>query len=219
MLDSMPRTATAIAVTDTELLVLDREDLILLFSKRPDAALHMMASMGAATHKADQLLRTRVSKNLNEEVEEKATVVEKVSDAVAEFSGSAWFFLLNFTWFGSWILINTAGITGFDPYPFGLLTMIVSLEAIFLSILVMISQNRQAAKDRVRGDIEYEVNVKAELQIQHLLEKVDQIRDDQLDRFAKIEKAMGISKPTGNVPAAAAAASNSAATPPTTTTK
>ncbi len=223
MLDSKPRTATAIALHDTELLELDRDDLILLFKKQPEAALHMMAAMGEMTRKADALLRTRVSKNLNEEIEDKATLVERVADRVAAFSGSILFFGMNFVWFASWIIGNVIGITHFDPYPFGLLTMIVSLQAIFLSILVMISQNRQAAKDRVRSDIEYEVNVKAELEVAHLHEKTDQIRDDLLDRFARIEKALGIGgRATGSLPAVAAAAAVTAApaaTPPTTTPK
>ena len=212
MLDSKPRTATAIALHDTELLELDRDDLILLFKKQPEAALHMMAAMGEMTRKADALLRTRVSKNLNEEIEDKATMVERVADKVAAFSGSILFFGINFLWFASWIFGNVVGITHFDPYPFGLLTMIVSLQAIFLSILVMISQNRQAAKDRVRSDIEYEVNVKAELEVAHLHEKTDQIRDDLLDRFTRIEKALGIGgRATGNLPAVAAAAAVTAA--------
>ena len=212
MLDSKPRTATAIALHDTELLELDRDDLILLFKKQPEAALHMMAAMGEMTRKADALLRTRVSKNLNEEIEDKATLVERVADRVAAFSGSILFFGMNFVWFASWIIGNVIGITHFDPYPFGLLTMIVSLQAIFLSILVMISQNRQAAKDRVRSDIEYEVNVKAELEVAHLHEKTDQIRDDLLDRFARIEKALGIGgRATGSLPAVAAAAAVTAA--------
>jgi len=215
MLDSKPRTATAIALHETELLELDRDDLILLFKKQPEAALHMMAAMGEMTRKADALLRTRVSKNLNEEIEDKATMVERVTDKVAAFSGSILFFGINFLWFASWIFGNVVGITRFDPYPFGLLTMIVSLQAIFLSILVMISQNRQAAKDRVRSDIEYEVNVKAELEVAHLHEKTDQIRDDLLDRFTRIEKALGIgARATGNLPAVAAAAAVTAAVSP-----
>jgi uncharacterized membrane protein len=91
-----------------------------------------------------------------------------------------------------WILVNTydVGITQFDPYPFGLLTMIVSLEAIFLSIFVLISQNRQAEKDRVRSNIDYEVNVKAELEVAHLHEKTDRLQQKMLEEFAKLRKSM-----------------------------
>jgi uncharacterized membrane protein len=190
LLDSGPRTATAVALTEAELLVLDRGDLLLLFQKRPDAALHMLAAMGAMTRKADELLRTRVSRNVNEEMEEHSTALQRVADWIAWFSGSMPFLIINGVWFGIWILLNTVplGFSRFDPYPFGLLTMIVSLEAIFLSCFVLVSQNRQAEKDRVRADIEYEVNVKAEMEVAHLHEKTDRIYENMLARFARIEK-------------------------------
>jgi len=192
LLDSGPRTATAIALTDTELLVLDRDDLLLLFQKRPDAALHMLAAMSAMTRKADELLRTRVSRNVNEEMEEHTTPLQRIADWIAWFSGSMPFLIINGAWFVIWIALNTLplGVPKFDQYPFGLLTMIVSLEAIFLSCFVLVSQNRQAEKDRVRSDIEYEVNIKAEMEVAHLHEKTDRIYENMLARFARMEKLM-----------------------------
>jgi CRP/FNR family cyclic AMP-dependent transcriptional regulator len=192
LLDSGPRTATAIALNDTELLVLDRDDLLLLFQKRPDAALNMLAAMSTMTRKADELLRTRVARNVNEEMEEHSTPLQRVADWIAWFSGSMPFLMINAGWFIIWITLNTAhtGVPQFDPYPFGLLTMIVSLEAIFLSCFVLVSQNRQAEKDRVRSDIEYEVNIKAELEVTHLHEKTDRIYENMLARFARLEKLM-----------------------------
>jgi uncharacterized membrane protein len=193
MLDSGPRTATAIALTDAELLVLDRDDLLLLFQKRPDAALHMLAAMSGMTRKADELLRTRVARNVNEEMAPPSSTLEKVADLIAWFSGSMPFLIINGAWFIIWIVLNTLVLRGalaFDPYPFGLLTMIVSLEAIFLSCFVLVSQNRQAEKDRVRADIEYEVNIKAELEVAHLHEKTDRIYERMLERFARLEKAI-----------------------------
>ena len=199
LLDAGPRTATAIALTDTELLVLDRDDLLLLFQKNPDAALHMLAAISGMTRKADELLRTRVSRNVNEEVEVHSTPLQKAADWIAWFSGSMPFLLINFVWFVTWIALNTlilpvdpaTGERGFDPFPFGLLTMIVSLEAIFLSCFVLISQNRQSEKDRVRSDIEYEVNIKAEMEVAHLHEKTDRLYEDMLARFARLEKSLG----------------------------
>ena len=188
LLDSGPRTATAVALADAELLVLDRDDLLLLFQKRPDAALHILAAMSGMTRKADELLRTRVSRNVNEEMDVHSTPLQRVADGIAWFSGSLMFLIINGIWFTSWIALNTLSPGTFDPYPFGLLTMIVSLEAIFLSCFVLISQNRQGEKDRVRSDIEYEVNIKAELEIAHLHEKTDRIHESMLDRFAKLEK-------------------------------
>ncbi|HKR59180.1 MAG TPA: DUF1003 domain-containing protein [Pyrinomonadaceae bacterium] len=191
MLDSGPRTATALALTDAELLVLDREDLLLLFQKRPDAALHMLAAMSRMTRKADELLRTRVARNVNEEVPAPTSLLEKIADVIAWFSGSMPFLILNGAWFIIWIGLNVLpGFEPFDPFPFGLLTMIVSLEAIFLSCFVLVSQNRQAEKDRVRSDIEYEVNIKAELEIAHLHEKTDRIYERMLERFALLERTL-----------------------------
>jgi CRP/FNR family transcriptional regulator, cyclic AMP receptor protein len=192
MLGERPRSATAMTLTDTELLLLDRGDLLLLFQKQPDAALNMLAAMSTMLRKVDRLLQTRVSRNVNEEMEEKLPTLQLIADWIAWFSGSMMFLIINGLWFVIWIGINTLplGMDQFDPFPFGLLTMIVSLEAIFLSCFVLISQNRQAAKDKIRADIEYDVNIKAELEIAHLHEKVDHIHEQMLERFSEVERAL-----------------------------
>ncbi len=203
LLDGGPRTATATARVETELLVLTRDNLRALFQKKPEAAMHMLAAMGSMTRKADELLQRRVSRNVNDEVEEqRLSPVVRFADFLAWFSGSMPFLLLHTLWFIVWIALNTlilpknaAGERGFDPFPFGLLTMIVSLEAIFLSCFVLISANRQAEKDKVRSDIEYEVNIKAELEVAHLHEKTDQIYQVVLDRFDKMDKRMARMEP------------------------
>lgn len=195
LLDAGARTASAVALTDTELIELDRDDLLLLFQRKPDAALSMLAAMGRMTRKADELLRARVSRNVNEEVEERLTVVQRVADWLAWFSGSIPFLVLHAIWFGAWILLNTGivnipGLSGFDPFPFGLLTMIVSLEAIFLATFVLISQNRQVEKDKVRSDIEYDINIKAEMEVGELHQKVDHIHAEMMRRFVALEKTL-----------------------------
>lgn len=192
MLDHGARTATALALTDCELLELDRDDLLLVFRKSPEAAMGMLAAMGHMTRKADALLRTRVSRNANEEAEEQRGLVLRIADWVSWFSGSMQFLAIHALWFVAWILLNTGelGVKAFDPFPYGLLTMIVSLEAIFLSCIVLISQNRQAEKDRVRSDIEYEVNVKAELEVAHLHEKTDQIYAEMHEHFARLHRKL-----------------------------
>lgn len=204
LLDAGPRSATAKAKEDSELLVLDRDHLLFLIRKRPEAALKMLAGVGAMTRKADELLRTRVARNANEVIEIRSTTLTRAADLIAEFSGSMPFLIINAIWFFTWITINTLpmGIHQFDPFPFGLLTMIVSLEAIFLSCFVLISQNRQAEKDHLRSDIEYDVNIKAELEIQHLHEKNDRMNENLLARLNKLEKMLasraGQSNPTVN---------------------
>jgi CRP/FNR family cyclic AMP-dependent transcriptional regulator len=198
LLDDEPRSATAVALAPTSLLVLDRGDLSLLFRRKPDAALAMLAALSSMTRKADRLLQTRVSRNANEETAESLGILQKIADGLAWFSGSMPFLISHTVWFALWISLNTFilpknpdGTRGFDPFPFGLLTMIVSLEAIFLACFVLISQNRQAQKDKVRADIEYEVNIKAELEVAHLHEKTDRLQETMLARFARLERALG----------------------------
>ena len=194
MLDYGPRTATAVALQDSDVLVLDREDLLLLFQKNPEAALHMLAALSSLTRKADELLRTRVSKNVNEEMEmQRLNVLDRISDWLAWFSGSMPFLISHSVWFIVWITLNTMilGDRAFDPFPFGLLTMIVSLEAIFLACFVLISQNRQAQKDKVRADVEYEVNIKAELEVAHLHEKTDRIYEQLMAGLVRLENRLG----------------------------
>lgn len=196
LLEDKPRSATAVAESDAELIELQRDHLLMVFRKNPESALRMLGAMGHMTRKADDLLRTRVARNVNEEVAEQLTIVQRVSDWLAWFSGSVQFLVIHVLWFVVWVSLNTFLPYHFDPFPFGLLTMIVSLEAIFLSCFVLISQNRQVEKDRVRGDIEYDVNIKAELEVAHLHEKMDQTYADMLARFARLEKMLGASQVT-----------------------
>jgi len=208
LLDGGSRTASATANEPSNLLVLDREDLQQLFRKRPDAALDMLAAMGRMTRKANALLRERVAKNVNEEVsEERGSHVLRVADWVANFSGSITFLVLHVGIFTAWILLNIGVLPfgDFDPFPFGLLTMAVSLEAIILSTLLLFSSNRQTARDRIRSDIEYEINLKAELEVAHLHEKTDRIYEEMLDRFARLEKALLGSPRAASAPRSAAA--------------
>lgn len=189
LLDGGARTASAVALEQSDLMVLNREDLLAFLRRHPEAALTMLTTMGQRIRSADEMLRRRVARNINLEMEIRSTELEKGADVIADFSGSVPFLGLNAIWFLAWIGWNTApGIHHFDPYPFGFLTMVVSLEAIFLAIMVLISQNRQAAKDRLRADIEYEVNLKAELEVGHLHEKVDFLTEELLARMPRSER-------------------------------
>jgi CRP/FNR family transcriptional regulator, cyclic AMP receptor protein len=196
LLDGGSRTASAEAVEATNLLVLDRADLQELFRKRPDAALDMLSVVGNMTRKANALLRERVARNVNDELEiDRGGIVLRVADWVANFSGSITFLVMHLGIFSAWIITNLGLLPfgDFDAFPFGLLTMSVSLEAIILSTLLLFSSNRQTARDRVRSDVEYEINLKAELEVAHLHEKTDRIYEDMLDRFARLEKALAVS--------------------------
>lgn len=192
LLDNGPRTASVIVTKDVEALRIDREDLTHVLKRHPEAALEMLTAMGRRMRVAAELLRHTASRNVNQAIEDRRTAVQKAADWIASFSGSIPFLLLHCAFFAAWIVVNVGWVPAlevFDPYPFGLLTMAVSLEAIILSVFVLLSQNRQVAKDRVRGDVEYEVNLKAELEIAHLHEKMDRLTADVLSRLGRIERA------------------------------
>jgi CRP/FNR family cyclic AMP-dependent transcriptional regulator len=198
LLDLGPRTATAKAVSDLEAVVVDRGDLDELLKVRPDSAQMFLTAMGKRLRETARLLRGSASRNVNEEEEDRRTSVMKVADWISEFSGSLPFLFLHCGIFFVWIALNVgplgrSSIGGFDPFPFGLLTMVVSLEAIILSVFVLLSQNRQVARDRVRNDIEYQVNLRAELEVSHLHEKLDQMNADLLAHLATLERAVGAS--------------------------
>jgi uncharacterized membrane protein len=190
LLDAGSRTATAVTLSPTELIEIGRDHLLGLVKREPEAALSLLGGMAAMTRRADEVLRTRVSRNVNQEMAGVSTPLQRFADLMARFSGSILFLVIHGAWFVAWIGINTLGLglPRFDPFPFGLLTMIVSLEAIFLSCLVLISQNRQAEKDRVRSDVEYDVNVKAELGVAQLHQKADRIYEQMMARFHRLEK-------------------------------
>ena len=193
LLDGGPRTTAALVKEDAEMLEVDRGDLDEFFRLRPAAALDLLAATGRRLRETANLLARTASRDINDEMEDRRTGVMKVADWISEFSGSIPFLLIHIVLFFLWIILNVRplGATrlgGFDPFPFGLLTMVVSLEAIILSVFVLLSQNRQVARDRVRNDIEYAVNLKAELEIAHMHEKVDQMNAGILARLDAIQR-------------------------------
>jgi uncharacterized membrane protein len=200
MLDNGPRTASVVAVKDTTALRLERSHLEKFLELRPQAAMDLLAAMARRQRSNVERLRHTATRNVNEESEDKRTFIQKSADAIAEFSGSIPFLIIHVVGFGLWIAVNWIPIPGFkpfDPYPFGFLTLAVSLEAIFLSVFVLLSQNRQAAKDRIHADIEYDINLKAELEIAHLHEKIDRLTGDVLGRLERIHKILPKDAQTG----------------------
>ena len=187
-LDGGTRSATAVVTEDVEALLMDRDDLTLFLKRHPAAAVDLLTALGRRLRKTSEILRHTATRNVNEETEDKRTVVQKVADWIAEFSGSIPFLVLHAILFAVWIGWNTQvpERLRFDPYPFNFLTMCVSLEAIFLSVFVLLSQNRQAAKDHVRADVEYEVNLRAELEVAHLHEKIDRLSSEVLTQLNRL---------------------------------
>jgi CRP/FNR family cyclic AMP-dependent transcriptional regulator len=194
-LDGGARSASVVVTEDLEALAVDRDDLNHLFRTHPEAGLDIIAAMGKRLRRSVELLRHTASRNVNAEVEDRRTNVERAADWIAAFSGSITFLMLHVVFFAVWILLNVNWLPGwrppmFDPFPFGLLTMVVSLEAIILSVFVLLSQSRQATKDRIRGDIEYEVNLKAELEVAQLHEKIDRLHAEALGRLDELRRGL-----------------------------
>jgi uncharacterized membrane protein len=177
-----------------EALVLDRGDLDEFLRLQPAASMGLLAAAGRRLRATNKLLRNTASRDINEETEDLRTTVMKIADWISEFSGSLPFLFLHLIAFFVWIVLNVgplgrSAIGGFDPLPFGLLTMVVSLEAIILSVFVLLSQNRQVARDRVRNDIEYRVNLRAELEVAQLHVKLDELHERLLGRLDELQKS------------------------------
>jgi CRP/FNR family transcriptional regulator, cyclic AMP receptor protein len=177
MLTGEPRSVRARAIGRVTTLVLDREPFFAFLEQHPKTTIKVLMTLGHRLHRTDQLLRQTVSRNVNDLADDQLTLGQRVADTIAEFSGSIAFLVINGIFFAFWLLWNQPWIPAdhFDPFPFGLLTMIVSLEAIFLSIFLLVSQNRQAAKDRLAATIDHQVNLKAELEIGLLLRRLDDL--------------------------------------------
>jgi CRP/FNR family transcriptional regulator, cyclic AMP receptor protein len=190
LLDEGPRTATARAKTAVTAIEVDRGDLDELFRLQPASAMDLLAATGRRLRHNAMLIRNAATRNVNEELVDSRSVVMKMADWIAEFSGSLPFLFIHIGIFAIWILLNVKlfPFGNFDPFPFGFLTLVVSLEAIILSVFVLLSQNRQVARDKVQGDIEYDVNLKSEMQIAHMHEKVDGIYAELTKRLERIEK-------------------------------
>jgi uncharacterized membrane protein len=194
MLDQTPHQTNATALEDTTCLKIDRDDILVLLRQKPHAGLDMLAVLGRQFHAAQQLVRTRAMRNPNEMIESTATFGERLADGVAGFGGS-WTFMITFTA----VLIVYTGInfvlgrSAWDPYPFILLNLFLSMLAAVQAPVIMMSQNRQDTKDRLRGELDYEVNRRAESEIQGLARKLNFIQDkiSDIDDLLR-EQAAGV---------------------------
>lgn len=190
ILEDQPRSASARAVTDVELIVLYRDALIKVINERPQVALQMLRMLSSRLRTTSVLVQERVVVNANEAIANKHALGDKISDFFINKAGNVVFVLISLVWFVVWIGLNLRlfpNVDPFDPFPFGLLTMIVSLEMVFLSLFILIKQSRQAADDKVRNDVEYEVNVRSEMGIRSLTQHVDLLEQRILQRLDRLE--------------------------------
>jgi len=174
MLEQTPHQTDAVALEATVCIEVDRNDIMVLLQRKPHAGMDMLSVLGRQLHATQQLVRTRAARNPNEMIEEKATVGEHIADAVAGFGGS-WTFIISFLMILCvYTAINLALRTSaWDPYPFILLNLFLSMLAALQAPVIMMSQNRQDTKDRLRGELDYEVNRRAEAEIQEVARKLN----------------------------------------------
>jgi len=178
MLDGTPHQTNATALEETTCVEVDRSDIAILLQRKPHAGMDMLSVLGRQFHAAQQLVRVRAGRNANEVIEEEATRGERIADRVAGFGGS-WTFILSFLMV--LVIYTTINVAlqdkAWDRYPFILLNLFLSMLAAVQAPIIMMSQNRQDTKDRLRSQLDYDVNRRAESEIQGLSRKLNQIVD------------------------------------------
>jgi CRP/FNR family cyclic AMP-dependent transcriptional regulator len=178
MLEQTPHQTEADAVEPSTCVEVDRNDIFVLLQRKPHAGMDMLAVLGRQFHGAQQLVRVRANRHPNEIIEEQATLGERLADSVASFGGS-WVFITIFAvTLSVYTLINVRlGRSAWDPYPFILLNLFLSMLAAIQAPVIMMSQNRQDKKDRLRGELDYDVNRRAHGEIQGLAHKLNLLGD------------------------------------------
>ncbi len=190
MLEQTPHQTNATAVEETVCIELDRNDIAVLLERKPLAGMDMLTVLGKQFHASQQLVRLRATRNPNEVIEKDATFGERIADMVAGFGGS-WTFIISFLV----VLLGYAatsiimGKKSWDPYPFILLNLFLSMLAAIQAPVIMMSQNRQDTKDRLRGELDYDVNRRAESEIQGLARKLNALDDKIADIHGHLHSA------------------------------
>src|SRR5580693_7517769 len=186
MLEQTPHETNAVALEDTICLEVDRRDIAVLLERKPLAGMDMLTVLGRQFHASQQLVRLRASRNPNEVIEADMTFGERIADAVAGFGGS-WTFIISFAIaiIGYTAANQILGKGAWDPYPFILLNLFLSMLAAIQAPVIMMSQNRQDTKDRLRGELDYDVNRRAEKEIQSVTQKIN-LLDGKMDDIAEM---------------------------------
>ena len=199
MLEQTAHQTNATALSEAVCLEVDRHDIFTLLQQKPHAGMDMLSVLGHQFHAAQQLVRGRAARNPNEIIEAEASFGERVADAVATFGGS-WTFIIAFlVMMIIYTIIQVAlGRSAWDPYPFILLNLILSMLAAIQAPVIMMSQNRQDTKDRLRGELDFDVNRRAAGQIQSLAEKLTLVVDKLDDIDDALRKSHRVATPVSH---------------------
>jgi CRP/FNR family cyclic AMP-dependent transcriptional regulator len=194
MLEQTPHHTNATALEESTCLEIDRHDITVLLERKPHAGMDLLTVLGRQIHSAQQLVRTRANRNPNDVIEKDATLGERVADTVAGFGGS-WTFI---SLFGFVLIVYTLiniilGKEAWDPYPFILLNLFLSMLAAIQAPVIMMSQNRQNTRDRLRSELDFDVNRRAESEIQGLARKLNTL-DEKMQDFDSLLRQASINK-------------------------
>jgi uncharacterized membrane protein len=183
MLENSAHGTTAVATEPTTCVVVDREDLVQLVMRKPMSGLDMLTVLAREIHSTQRIVRGRAARNPNDVFDENETVGERVADRVAGFGGSWTFIIMFLVGMAVYVAINAVIKKPWDPYPFILLNLVLSMLAAIQAPVIMMSQNRTDAKDRVRSELDFQVNRRAESEIQALSRRVHALGDklDDMD--------------------------------------
>lgn len=176
LLDGKPRSADAIVKEDARLAVLSRKHFLSFVGTHPNVALEMLTALTNRLRQTDELLRHSATRNVNVEEAAQFTLADRAADLIAEFGGSWKFIIAAVVFVNVWVWINMwlawIGKINFDPYPFLLLSTAINVLSILQAPIILMSQNRQSHKDRLRAEIDYQVNLKNELALNEILERL-----------------------------------------------
>jgi len=193
MLEQTPHQTTAVALQDSVCLEVSRDDIAVLLQRKPHAGMDLLATLGRQFHASQQLVRVRAMRNPNEIIEQEASWSERIADSVARFGGSWTFIIIFLVWMVIYSAINIIlRERAWDPYPFILLNLFLSMLAAIQAPVIMMSQNRQDTKDRLRGELDYDVNRRAESEIQGLARKLN-LLDEKIDDITSMVRGHSIS--------------------------
>src|SRR6266699_2147711 len=183
LLDGQRRSANAVVAEDARLAVLSRQHFLsFIMGGNPNVALEMLTALANRLRHTDELLRHSTTRNVNEEEAAQLTMADRAADKIAEFGGSWKFIIFEIGLFLLWVLLNTWLLFDkvFDPYPYVFLNLILGIICGLQAPIIMMSQNRQSHKDRLRSDLDYQVNLKNELALQEILQRLKTLERDYL---------------------------------------
>jgi CRP/FNR family cyclic AMP-dependent transcriptional regulator len=205
VLDRGPRSTNATAMVETTLHRLSSDDFQKFLMEHPDVAIDVICEIGARMRQTNVLVSQRATRNINVEMEQRATIGQRIADRVASFGGSWTFIIIYVSFLVSWMAFNTfvlvhygRGENGaeFDPYPYILLNLMLSMTAALQAPIIMMSQNRAAEKDRLAAEQDFQVNLKSELMLEELMRK-SRGRDDQIEKIATTVKEISTRTKSG----------------------